>query len=152
MIKTILFAICFFVPFCIGFLIKDSITKRRQQLNLVIDIVRVFETEIKYNSLPVNEILNIIKVDKRFDAFEFDEQKKPQTSNLYLKKQELSAMFEFFESIGKTDVDGQLKLCEYTKRKFHSFIDESAENDKKTAQISVNLGAFLGALIIIILI
>ena len=152
MIKTVLYAICFFVPFCIGFLIKDSIGKRRRQLNLMIDIVRVFETEIKYNFSPVNEILNIIKTDKRFDVFKFDQQKKLQTSNLYLKKHELSAMFEFFESIGKTDVEGQLKLCEYTKSKFQSFFDESADNDKKTAQISVNLGAFLGALVIIILI
>lgn len=160
MMKITLLLILFIVPIIVGIEMRGDIIKRRRQLESVVVMINEINSQIRYNSTPLPEIISHFKSDERLKSLEISDYRnisdfaQTVTSNnaCVLKTDEKQAFKDFFNALGSTDTDGQINHCEYFKSKFSDFLSNTKEDDIKMCKVYPSLGAFLGLFLLIMFI
>lgn len=103
------------------------------------DFIKNFQTK----SVDFGKLLKMCALD-----YTIENQK-----NFYMciTANELELIKKFFASIGKTDVDNQLKELEFFKTQMDQLNTKSKNAYTRYASLSIKLGVLLGVLVVIIL-
>lgn len=144
--------------FCVvlfGFYLTNNLIKKLKQINKIIYFIEYIYTKIRYSKTTISEIFNSID-DKDFEflMLNVNDYKSICFNNpgLLLNKDEKNYLFEFFSSLGKTDVDSQLEHCLIYKETFKKVLEINEKECNKKIKMYPSLFVLLGLLLIILLI
>ena len=165
MFKTVLLIIVFLIPCFIGVKLAGCIRARHKQIECICLIISETQTQIEYGAVPLKDIIKALSQDKRFSSLipsgfsEYDHDCAERFSDhiissqmCCLKSEEKTMLKDFFNNIGKTDIDGQTEHCELYMRKFKILLEDPDNAEQKKMKALPSLGIFIGAFLVIMFI
>lgn len=147
-LMLILIVFCFIY---IGYSINRHYKVKNDFLKNFLDFICVYENEIQFNK---NNLINIIKshsFGKYFDNFLNDYITSKTSIPSFILDNEKIEIETFLNSLGKKDIDGEIKNLKMYKMKFEIIYQKSCE-DLKKGKLSLKLSFVLGLLLAILLI
>ena len=114
-------------------ILSNNINFNKNKLtNIIAENVGNFKTDFKYvlNGFLNNEIVEVP----------------------FLTEYEKQKLYDFLNSVGAYDVEGELSNIERYKQIFNNFYNDSLENSKKYGVLYSKLGIMLGLIVVIIFI
>lgn len=144
--------------------------KRVQMLEKIIMMLSTVETRLRYDCLPIPDLLRMLSENSAFSEFEFIKQcrekvcfgeafseawsqsVKEQAEMCRLLSSSCESLVALGEAIGSTDLEGQLSCCEYFKSVFLKDLALQEEKSKKYSKLFPPLGLMLGISAAIIII
>lgn len=131
-------------------------------------VVNKFEQEIKCRNSTVYDALSVIANDSRFDGLTFirrinelcnEGEQFPAACDIAFNEAKgqynadlLDTMREFFNGLGKSDLEGQLKHCEYFSRQIAQSLDSATDELNKNYSFTIKIGVLAGALLSVMII
>jgi stage III sporulation protein AB len=154
-------AICCFL----GYLFSKKYKRRACFYQALISLCQKFDVEINYSRERVKNIFlsldekiqkNLYGIDKNFILYldkkcDLDKENLFQNIN-FLKDIDKDIIYQFFRSIGRSDLDSQSKEIKNYLAKFESNSLSAHEDNKKFGSLSMKLGIIVGLFIIVIFI
>lgn len=141
----------------LGFSTRNILKQRVEFFDEMDRFINEFKVNVSFIQLGLNDFIKnfqtkSIDFNKLLKMFVSDGDIESQ-KNFYLciTPAELDTIKQFFASIGKTDVDNQLKELEFFKTQMDQLNKKSKNAYSKYASLSIKLGVLLGALVVIIL-
>ena len=155
-----------------GFIYGESFKKREQILKECIKTLIMLKNEIVYLCCPIEEAFD--KVSKKcekplknvlsnvreklkegcaesiFDAVK--EEYEIEKKDMYLEKNDVSVLSDFFKCLGESTLYGQKALFDLTEEELRMSINEAHESAKKNVKLYRYLGVCVGLMIVIFLI
>lgn len=163
--KIVLLLLVFFVCIFIGFAVSRKYRVRANFFKAMITLCQKFDIEINYSRERLKNIfLNLdssIKndlsgIDKNFLLF-IDKETPLDKNSLFdkitfLKEDEKDILFNFFRSLGRSDIESQSKEIKNYLNRFEQVSQNTILENKKYGTLSVKLGVIAGLLLIVIFI
>lgn len=133
-----------------GIAIGRSYGKKEKFFSEVLMFLNILSNNIKFNKNKLNKIIaeNIDGLKTEFKGVLGGSREDIS----FLTKYENEKLFEFLNSIGNFDVDGEINNIESYKQIFNNFHSESLQNNKKYGALYSKLGIMLGLVVVIIFI
>lgn len=154
MIKVVCLLTMFIGFSYFGIAIGRDYSKKEMFLSEVLSFLNILSNDIKFNKSKLTNVIN-----QNVENFKTDLQKvlngflkNEKVEVPFLTKYENQKMFEFLNSVGKYDVEGELSNIERYKQIFDAFYKESIEKNKKYGVLYSKLGVMLGLIVVIIFI
>lgn len=153
MIKLILIILILLVSVAIGLTIKNFFSTKYNIYVDFKDIIQSIKSEISFLKTDKRTLLKK-QCCKNKHAQEFlnDYIKLGQAETMFLTSNENLRLNEFLDSIGKSDVDGELMSLKYYENLINKDCQVQEEKLNKYGNFSVKLAIIIGTLISIILI
>ena len=139
---------------------------RLRQLSQCVELIRFIAVEIRYGCAPVSDMLFGAAHNEAFGALEFLpkvetdaacdfaaawRQAVEAAASLALKREEKAILLRFGESLGTTDSQTQLLLCERFAAQMKKQLDEADARRAESLRLTLG-GAIVSALILFALI
>lgn len=170
LLKTaaMLFFFCGFV--CAGRFFAFRHVRKAELVADMMLMISVIKTRLSYDCLPVPELLRVLCATEKLTNLRFisecavkvesGESFPSAWKNAVESDSELCRLLgncktylvQLGEDIGATDVEGQLRCCEYYEQFFGKELELREENQKKYSKLYPSLGAMLGIAAVIIII
>ena len=147
-------------------LLGISMTKRQRQrlrqLSQCVELIQTIAVEIRYGCYPISDILRRAAQNEAFSALAFLKKVEVETASdfstgwkkaientasLALKPDEKAILFHFGSSLGTTDTQTQLLLCERFHAQLNRRLEEAAVHRTETMRLTVG-GTLVLALIL----
>lgn len=156
---VVLIAIGFSVS---GFYLSSVYEKKTEILDSIVAMLGMIKTQLRYKNLPLSSILDFLSESQRSSALSFVSACSKRMgcgepfADLWQKsienEKELCSLvpeavpylIRFGESLGTTDLEGQLSCCEYYENIFLKELNEKEEQCKKYSKLFPTLGVMLG--------
>lgn len=138
-----------------GLKLSDKKKYRRNIYRDLTDFCLDMINELPYSYITLDKLVcNLtpeIKELTKIDG-EFIRGKPIKITDNRLKTDECEEIQMFFNSIGKSDIDGNINLVKHYYKIFRTRYDDCLAVYKKTSVLYMKLGALIGALIFLIII
>ena len=145
----------------IGHSKSRQVYEEKEEIDAWIRVISACEQGISYQNLPLQRIFSQIsrgkceKIDQIIDEISMGTMPKSAwekiSSDLYNAEMQ-KILQDFFNLIGSSDVDSQLKICGLALDRLRQLQDDSIENTEKKAKLYRTVGFLTGAFLIIIFI
>jgi len=135
MLKLIGIGIILIVCTKIGADYSARFNKRVSSIKDLQNDIETIRTEMSFNLKPLSEILG--KVDLNLD---------------YLKKHDIEKIKTFLNSLGKSDIDTQLRNIDFFKTELAKMEEVYVEEQKKYSRLALTLGICCGSILALIII
>ena len=149
------------IPILIGHSKSRQVYEEKEEIDAWIRVISACEQGISYQNLPLQRIFSQIsrgkceKIDQIIDEISMGTMPKSAwekiSSDLYNAEMQ-KILQDFFNLIGSSDVDSQLKICGLALDRLRQLQDDSIENTEKKAKLYRTIGFLTGAFLIIIFI
>lgn len=146
----------------------DGYKKNKRDLNCAQLVVNKFEQEIKCRNSTVYDALAAVVNDGRFDELSFlyranqlcnEGEQFPTACNTALDEAKaqynidlINIMREFFNGLGKSDLEAQLKHCEYFNQQLIQNLKGATDELNKNYSFTIKIGVLAGALLSVMII
>ena len=149
-IGIILFGLCSFV----GIKIRQQFSKREKFYHDLSSFCLFLREQINFSKAPLPQIAEKFQLNCSKDFAQVLDGLKGGINGeypKYLKEKGKVEIKSFFDRLGKSDLDSQLRLIDEHKRKI-DFVYETAKNDKKKkGELGYKLSLMAGIALLIIL-
>lgn len=153
MIKIIFIIVILIISVIIGYLIKQYFSIRRDLFYDFKDVFQLLKSEISFLKSSKLEILTGRKFKTKYCSEFIDRYvKNEEICCVYLNDFEIKELLIMLDSIGNSDVDGEINNINYCEIKIEKFCKKAEENFNKYGSFSFKISFILGVLISIILI
>lgn len=155
----------------VGYSLSGELAKREENLRTFKNFLLFLKNEIIYKISPVREAVDkycaqksteddIAKVfkdlcnqdDKQYDVSELYTMVENRKHNLFFLECDMSVVRDFFENLGKSDLDGQKELFETTLIRLEDNINDAksirAQKSKMYRALGIGAGAIIALLIV----
>lgn len=157
------------IVICTTFIGVNEVGKMKQkviEIRQIITMIEQIKIRLNYCVSSTNEILQQIasmselnelcfltRITKLYDSEPFDLlwEREVRFSGLTISTEDCNMLVSFGQTLGTTDLDGQLELCNIFDNRFKERYLYYNEHYRKHAKLSISLGFFLGLGIAIIL-
>lgn len=163
--KILILVLLFLVSVYIGYLFSRKYKTRDNFFKAIIYLCQKFDIEINYSRQKMKSIFDSIDekykkdlkgLDKNFLAFvdkEMSLDKESLFKNIgFLKEEEKDIIFNFFKSLGRSDVESQSKEVKNFLNRFEDFSIKASQEQKKYGSLSIKLGVAFGFMVIVLFI
>lgn len=163
--KYILLIFLMFVCIFIGFIFSKKYSLRANFFKAIISLCQKFDIEINYSRERLKNIFlnlddnikkNLKGIDKNYISFIDKETPLDKVSlflNInFLKEEEKDILFNFFRSLGRSDLESQSKEIKNYLVKFNEFSQKTSLDNKKYGSLSIKLGVIAGLVLIVLFI
>lgn len=144
-----------------GFYLASVYDKRAETIEDIVMILEVIQTGLRYACLPLSSLLASLENENKDSLGFLSECRKMMQSGVpfpesWRKSIEndkelcslihgaLPHLIRFGESLGTTDLEGQLSCCEYYEHIFRKELEEKEEQSGKYSKLFPTLGIMLG--------
>lgn len=137
----------------VGFLIYDSFKRKKVFYNNIVDLCLHLSHEIRFSKNDIKKIITSSKVKYCNELKEYLQAYLMQQlySPKLLNENENIEVVEFLESLGKFDVDGELKNINKYKELFKNKFNLATQQEKTKGAALFKIFIILGLLVAIIL-
>lgn len=150
------------IVLCTTFIGLNEANKLKQKVKEAGEIVTLIEQikiRLNFSAASTPEILHEIKdmeeikrlpfVGKVVDNYEtepFDSlwEREVRFASLTISSDDIAMLVSFGQSLGTTDLEGQLELCSIFEHRFHDRLNFYSGEYKKRSKLCSSLGFFLG--------
>ena len=150
----------------VGIMFSDKLKKRVAELNLINYMLEEISVLIRYKALPVYEIIKALKENQMYNSLNFINLincnmqipfNKAWEESIDNSKSELSSndkklLKSFGNSLGTSDISGQLASIEVFKVDFKKLEKEATNEYEKKSKLYRSLGILCGMFVSIMLI
>ena len=139
----------------IGFIITNRLLTKAKQLKSIILMIKITKQKILYNKETVYKILKGFSTNDYDFLFKntFDYNEICFNNNMLLiDNEQKTTLYEYFCSLGTTDVSGQVAHCENYIDLFSNYLSKCEKENSKKINLYPSLFILLGMLIVLILI
>lgn len=168
-LKSTILIFIFLGSTSIGWIISKRYSKRVEELKEIQTDLNILENKIKFSREALNEIFIQIgqssknKIGEIFKTASINlklnttkeawqKSIEENAKNLSLEKEDIKIIEDLGNTLGKTDVEGQISQIELTKKFIEVQISKAEEERKKNEKMYKSLGSLIGLAIVIILI
>ena len=153
----------------IGFLLSKKFQDRVNELNAFLNIINILQNKIKFTKVPladafedlseinqgssISEILYLFsrKIKNETCKKAWCEAIEEKRKTLNLKKEDIFEIKKFGNTLGKTDIDGQINETNNFKQILEMQIKKAEDERKKNEKMYRSLGTIAGLAIVIML-
>lgn len=157
----ILFCLCVLV----GYVFSSKYTKRKRFFDSLISLAEKLSLEINFSRERLHVLIenfdeknkrNLLGIDTNFVEY-LDKKVDLSTDELFkkidiLKQEEKDAVFLFFKTLGRSDVENQTKEIQSFVNRFRDIKSQCEVDHKKYGSLSLKLGIVAGLFLVVILI
>lgn len=147
MLKTICLMILGVCCALVGVLTKNYLKKRRDLFNELVNIVDKIKNEIIFKKSFLTDIVRELDISEEISCVKDNAEAK-----VPFNKEEKQIIKGFFDSLGKSDLDGENYKLTNAKNRFSALAKKAGESYEKNGKLSVKLGCLFGLAIILIFI
>ena len=160
-LKSTILIFIFLGSTSIGWIISKRYSKRVEELKEIQTDLNILENKIKFSRealneifIQIGEIFKTASINLRLNTTKEAWQKSIEENekNLSLEKEDIKIIEDLGNTLGKTDVEGQISQIELTKKFNEVQISKAEEERKKNEKMYKSLGSLIGLAIVIILI
>ncbi len=143
-----------------GFYLASVYDKRTEILGDIMMMLEIVQTQLRYARLPLSPMLVLLEENKGNLGFLSECREMTQSGKSFPESWRMSIendrelcrlihgalphLIRFGESLGTTDLDGQLSCCEYYERIFRKELEAKEEQSGKYSKLFPTLGIMLG--------
>ncbi len=145
-----------------GFYLSSVYDKKTKVLENVVMMLGIIKTQLRYVHLPLQSLMRLLEENETLKSLGFVsgcvkniENGKPfrlswkesirnEKELCSLIPESLPYLIQFGESLGTTDLEGQLSCCEYYEHIFSKLLEEKKEQSRKYTKLFPTLGIMLG--------
>ena len=153
----------------IGFIISKGYSERLDELNAFNTLINILQNTIKFTKLPLKDIFeqigNITIKTRVKNIFINCSQKIKDTTlenawkqaideemhYLNMKNEDFDVIETLGNTLGKTDIDGQMNELNQFKERLNIQIKQAEEEKRKNSKMFKSLGTIAGLILVIIL-
>lgn len=142
-----------------GFFSANRLSLANKQLEKIIKLIGVIKLKISYRDEKVMEIIDNLSAEYDFLFLKlncsFEKYFKKicfENKGLVLADNEKLTLFNFLDSLGKTDLQNQINLCENYIKIFEEILQERKEKSKSKIKLYPSLSILSGLLVVLILV
>lgn len=153
----------------IGFIISKGYSERLDELNAFNTLINILQNTIKFTKLPLKDIFeqigNITIKTRVKNIFINCSQKIKDTTlenawkqaideemdYLNMKNEDFDVIDTLGNTLGKTDIDGQMNELNHFKERLNIQIKQAEEEKRKNSKMFKSLGTIAGLVLVIIL-
>ena len=154
----------------IGFLLSSRYLNRVKELKALSNFINIIQNKIKFTRKPLKEIfldLSKLEDDTNIKSIFFSLSKKidnkklsdvwndvieEEKKNLSLKEEDISLLKTLGNTLGKSDVDGQMSGIDLFTELLKVQAQKAEKEKEKNAKMYKSLGAIIGLVIVIVLV
>ncbi len=157
----LLLCVCIYI----GYLFSRKYKIRDNFFKALIYLCQKFDIEINYSRQKMKSIFEAIDenykrdlkgIDKNFISFldkETPLDKESLFKNInFIKDDEKDLIYNFFRTLGRSDVESQSKEIKNFQTRFESFSQTSSLEQKKYGSLSIKLGIISGLMLVVLFI
>lgn len=162
--KFFLICIISIILILIGIAFSSKYSKRARFFQTLVSICHKFEIEICYSRERLKNLFSsledkqknaLLGIDKNFCEF-LENKTSLDKDNLFkglniLKDNEKDAIFLFFKSLGRSDVQSQSKEIKQFQRTFEEFSTQAGIENKKYGSLSIKMGIVCSLLVAVLI-
>ena len=153
-----------------GRYLASAYAKRAELIADILLMISVIRTRLSYDCLPVSDLLDVLCGTDKLKNLNFlhrcservqSEEAFPSAWKNSVESDTVfcamlgnckASLIQLGADIGATDIEGQIRCCEYYKQIFEKELADREENRKKYAKLYPSLGVMLGIAAAIIII
>ena len=154
----------------IGFLLSNSYINRVKELKSISKLINVLQNKIKFTRKPLKDIFNelsrleqnekinriFLNVSQNLENSTMSESWKniveEEKENLCLKEDDINLLKTLGNTLGKSDVDGQMSEINLFTELIKVQIQKAEREKEKNSKMYKSLGTIIGIVIVIVLI
>ena len=154
----------------IGFLLSSRYLNRVKELKALSNFINIIQNKIKFTRKPLKEIfldLSKLEDDTNIKSIFFSLSKKidnkklsdvwndvieEEKKNLSLKEEDISLLKTLGNTLGKSDVDGQMSGIDLFTELLKVQAQKAEKEKEKNTKMYKSLGAIIGLVIVIVLV
>ncbi len=144
---------------CLGLSEANKLKQKAKEAERILIMIEQIKIRLQFSAASTSEILQEMKqvdevnalpfvanVADRYDTEPFDSlwEKEVRYADFSISSDDVAMLVSFGQSLGTTDLDGQLELCSIFKKRFADRQSFYENEYKKKAKLYVSLGFFLG--------
>ena len=147
--------ILFVCPTIFGYILAKNERKRTENLHEILNLVYHIKNKIEHFNSPLNEIYDSFDCGDVIRVFVNDTKNNGWATSLEDAKHLFdidvyNILAQFFEGLGKTNQDAQIKHCEFYKNLLEEKYKISSEKTKSQSKLKITLGIYAGILLVIL--
>ena len=144
-----------------GYCLSSVYAKRVEILGDIVMMLEIIQTQLRYARLPLSSLLTLLENEKKTGLVfvsvcgklmrsgkTFPDSWRMSIENdrnlCSMLRGVLPHLIRFGESLGTTDLEGQLSCCEYYEHIFRKELEEKEEQSRKYSGLFPTLGIMLG--------
>ena len=122
---------------------------RLRQLSQCVELIQTVAVEIRYGNIPIRSILRSASLNEAFDTLKFLKGREESASDfsadwqrrvegdptLSLKREEKAILIRFGRSLGTTDTENQLILCERFRAQLNQCLESAAARQTENKRL-----------------
>lgn len=143
----------------IGLNEAGKLRQRQKEAGEIVTLIQQIKIRLNFSAASTMEILNEIKnfeeirhlpfvkrAAEHYEAEAFDLlwEREVRFSNLSISADDIAMLISFGQSLGTTDLEGQLELCNIFDNRFQERFTCYSNEYKKKSKLYISLGFFLG--------
>ena len=132
----------------IGAMFARELRTRHKELECLLKIIRYIESQIRYKAMSVSAIIKNMSDDGRQVADCIGK----NSSSTSLKSEDIKIAQSFFNSLGKSDVEGEIENCRLHEKMLLARLDDASRQVSSKTRLYYTLGLFSGLMVSIIII
>lgn len=157
--------------YLIGNYISQSYTKRYEQVKELVKVLETIKSDLCFGLYTLEEIFyrntcNDDKIDEFFKNISkeldlhseiglktiLENNKNILTEKTYLKEKEVDELIQLIMTLGKSDIDSQVRMIDLSITNLSQITKESKEEISKKGMVYQKLATILGIIVAIVLI
>ena len=149
----------------IGAMFVRELRARHKELECLLKIIRYIEAQIRYKAMSVSDIIKNMSADGLTKDLKVMEKCRNATSgrqvadyiaknssSTSLKSEDIKTIQSFFNSLGKSDIEGEIENCRLHEKMLLTQIDVASRQMSSKTKLYYTLGLFSGLMVSIIII
>lgn len=149
----------------IGAMFARELRTRHKELECLLKIIRYIESQIRYKAMSVSAIIKNMSDDGVSKDLRVMEKCKnaasgrqiadcigKNSSSTSLKSEDIKIAQSFFNSLGKSDVEGEIENCRLHEKMLLARLDDASQQVSSKTRLYYTLGLFSGLMVSIIII
>lgn len=149
----------------IGAMFVRELRARHKELECLLKIIRYIEAQIRYKAMSVSDIIKNMSADGLTKDLKVMEKCRNATSgrqvadyiaknssSTSLKSEDIKTIQSFFNSLGKSDIEGEIENCRLHEKMLLTQIDDASRQMSSKTKLYYTLGLFSGLMVSIIII
>ena len=149
----------------IGAMFVRELRARHKELECLLKIIRYIEAQIRYKAMSVSDIIKNMSADGLTKDLKEMEKCRNATSgrqvadyiaknssSTSLKSEDIKTIQSFFNSLGKSDIEGEIENCRLHEKMLLTQIDDASRQMSSKTKLYYTLGLFSGLMVSIIII
>ena len=170
MLKILGMILIFCTSSGVGILLSNSLSKRVKEIELLLALIEKIETHIRFHQTPTPQMIVQIHKSGQFDELPFvsmcaEKMKiikvfpiawrtsvEETASDTHLKSEDIALVYTLSDTLGASDVDGQLSALTLLRQLLQQNLSEALEKKKSHSKMYRTLGVLAGFAVVIMIV